>query len=44
MVFFFTTVALKFEAISPHLMIAFLTGANAIRKTYNLVVFIDSHL
>ena len=45
MVFFFATVAMKFEAISTHLMIAFLTGANAIRKIYTLMMTtIDVHL
>ena len=45
MVFFFTTVAMKFEAISAHLMIAFLTRANAIRKFYTLMMTtIDVHL
>ncbi|MDW0267565.1 MAG: hypothetical protein QN835_09895 [Nitrososphaeraceae archaeon] len=45
MVFFFATVAMKFEAVSTHLMIAFLTGANAIRKIYTLMMTtIDVHL
>ena len=44
MVFFFTTVAMKFEAISTYLMISLLTSANAIRKTYTLMLIIDSHL
>ena len=45
MVFFFATVAMKFEAISAHLMIAFLTRANAIRKFYTLMMTaIDVHL
>lgn len=45
MVFFFTTLAMKFEAISAHLMIAFLTRANAIRKFYTLMMTtIDVHL
>jgi len=44
MVFFITTVAIKFEAISAHLMIAFLTCANAIRKFYILIIIIHSHL
>jgi len=29
---------MKFEAISTHLMIAFLTRANAIRKFYTLMM------
>ena len=45
MVFFFATVAMKFEAISTHLMIAFRTCANAIRKIYTLLMItIDVHL
>ena len=44
MVLFFTTFAMKFGAISTHLMIALLTSANAIRKTYILILIIDSHL
>ena len=46
MVFFITTVTIKFEAISAHLMIAFLTCANAIRKFYTLMMTmtIDIHL
>jgi hypothetical protein len=46
MVFFFATVAMKFEAISTHLMIAFRTCANAIRKIYTLMMTmtIDVHL
>ena len=46
MVFFFATVAMKFEAVSTHLMIAFLTRANAIRKIYTLMMTmtIDVHL
>jgi hypothetical protein len=46
MVFFFTTVTMMFEAISAHLMIAFLKRANAIRKIYTLMMTmtIDVHL
>jgi hypothetical protein len=46
MVFFFATFAMKFEAISTHLMIAFRTCANAIRKIYTLMMTmtIDVHL
>jgi len=44
MVFFFATVAMKFEAISTHLMIAFRTRANVIRKIYTLMMTIDGHL
>ena len=45
MVFFFATVAMMFEAISTHLMIAFRTCANAIRKIYTLMMTtIDVHL
>jgi len=44
MVLFFTTFAMKFGAISTHLMIALLTSANAIRKTYTLMLIIDSQL
>ena len=45
MVFFFATVAMKFKAISTHLMIAFRTCANAIRKIYTLMMTmaIDVH-
>jgi hypothetical protein len=35
---------MKFEAISTHLMDAFFTRANAIRKFYILIIIIDSHL
>jgi hypothetical protein len=35
---------MKFGAISTHLMIALLTTANAIRKTYTLMLIIHSHL
>jgi len=44
MVFFFTTVAMKFKAISTYLMIALLTGANTIRKIHYLMMIICGHL
>jgi len=43
MVFFFTTFAMKNEAISSHHLIPFFTRANAIRKIYTLMLIIDSH-